>query len=527
MFQQSNDNQNIHQQSTSLMSSPEGKGKNYFSPDVFSYKQEYSPFVIKNGCSSSTKAFNFLTEKKRKISNSKIYTPSPNTAKTDRLSDRFIPINKGINLMEKFNLANRYDELDENCNNSNFDNSINENSVKYNEILKQNVLNENMNTPFKINKCLTNTSSNNIKTKIFTFKSESKPKINFYYSILNNQKNSESLLNEENNRKINPKPYKILPARNLLDDFYLNLVDWSSKNDIAVGLGSSVGLWCTNQTQESVLFSYQNTTEKYVSSVMWSQSGDHLAVGNSKGQVELYDVNAHKLINIFGGHDARVGVVAWNGNIISSGSKDCSIISRDIRCNNLNGNNTILKYVGHNQEVCGLKWSFDGTQLASGGNDNKLMVWNLHSSKPLMCNSTHSAAVKAIAWSPHQHNLLVSGGGTADRTIRFWNTSTFTQINKIDTGSQVCNLVFSKMVNELVSTHGFSLNQIILWKLPSMSKIATLTGHTYRVLYLGLSPDGQNIVTGAGDETLRFWNLFPSFKMDSISSLFPSNKDIR
>ena len=186
-----------------------------------------------------------------------------------------------------------------------------------------------------------------------------------------------------------------------------------------------------------------------------------------------------------------------------------------------------MKYVGHNQEVCGLKWSFDGTQLASGGNDNKLMVWNLHSSKPLMCNSTHSAAVKAIAWSPHQHNLLVSGGGTADRTIRFWNTSTFTQINKIDTGSQVCNLVFSKMVNELVSTHGFSLNQIILWKLPSMSKIATLTGHTYRVLYLGLSPDGQNIVTGAGDETLRFWNLFPSFKMDSISSLFPSNKDIR
>ena len=177
MFQQSNDNQNIHQQSSSLMSSPEGKGKGFQSSDMFSY----SPFVIKNGCSSSTKAFNFLTEKKRKISNSKIYTPSPNTAKTDKLSDRFIPMNKGINLMEKFNLANRYDELDENCNNSNIDNSINENSVKYNEILKQNVLNENTNTPFKINKCLTNQSKNNIKTKIFTFKSESKPKINFYY----------------------------------------------------------------------------------------------------------------------------------------------------------------------------------------------------------------------------------------------------------------------------------------------------------------------------------------------------------
>lgn len=31
-----------------------------------------------------------------------------------------------------------------------------------------------------------------------------------------------------------------------------------------------------------------------------------------------------------------------------------------------------------------------------------------------------------------------------------------------------------------------------------MSKLATLTGHTLRVLYLAVSPDGQTIVTGAG-----------------------------
>jgi len=29
------------------------------------------------------------------------------------------------------------------------------------------------------------------------------------------------------------------------------------------------------------------------------------------------------------------------------------------------------------------------------------------------------------------------------------------------------------------------------------------------VLYLAMSPDGETIVTGAGDETLRFWNAFP------------------
>ena len=31
---------------------------------------------------------------------------------------------------------------------------------------------------------------------------------------------------------------------------------------------------------------------------------------------------------------------------------------------------------GHEQEVCGLKWSPSGTQLASGGNDNLLHIWS-------------------------------------------------------------------------------------------------------------------------------------------------------
>ena len=56
--------------------------------------------------------------------------------------------------------------------------------------------------------------------------------------------------------------------------------------------------------------------------------------------------------------------------------------------------------------------------------------------------------------------------------------------------------------------------------------------HTYRVLYLAMSPDGQTIVTGAGDETLRFWNVFPGPKNKDgsrlgTSLLFPSYPDIR
>lgn len=40
---------------------------------------------------------------------------------------------------------------------------------------------------------------------------------------------------------------------------------------------------------------------------------------------------------------------------------------------------------------------------------------------------------------------------------------------------QVCNLVWSKNVNELVSTHGYSQNQIIVWRYPAMSKVQSLS----------------------------------------------------
>lgn len=92
----------------------------------------------------------------------------------------------------------------------------------------------------------------------------------------------------------------------------------------------------------------------------------------------------------------------------------------------------------------------------------------------------HDAAVKAVAWSPHQHGVLASGGGTADRHIRVWNTQLGVQVKAVDTGSQVCNLLWSELTNELVSSHGYSLYQINIWRYPSMHKAATLTGHTSR-----------------------------------------------
>lgn len=49
-------------------------------------------------------------------------------------------------------------------------------------------------------------------------------------------------------RRVSKVPFKVLDAPQLQDDFYLNLVDWSSTNVLAVGLLDAVYIWsaCTN-----------------------------------------------------------------------------------------------------------------------------------------------------------------------------------------------------------------------------------------------------------------------------------------
>jgi cell division cycle 20-like protein 1 (cofactor of APC complex) len=43
--------------------------------------------------------------------------------------------------------------------------------------------------------------------------------------------------------------FQVLDAPELQDDFYLNLVDWSSQNVLSVGLGACVYLWAAATSQ--------------------------------------------------------------------------------------------------------------------------------------------------------------------------------------------------------------------------------------------------------------------------------------
>jgi len=334
-------------------------------------------------------------------------------------------------------------------------------------------------------------------------------------------------------RKVPSVPERILDAPDILNDYYLNPLDWNaSSNCLAVALANYVYIWNAGTGDVSPLMRL-NSPEDYICSVKWvSSSGGSqaaaggsniLAVGQSDGDVTIWNVDQLKRLRTLKGHTDRASSLSWNHHILSSGSRSGEIHHSDVRV----PDHLVSSVKGHQREICGLSWSPDGKLLASGGNDNAIKIWSMNHNTPKSTFSDHGAAVEALAWCPWQNNVLASGGGTADKTIKIWNCNTQTLLQSIDTKSQVCSLVWSEPYRELASAHGYPNNNIVLWKhsrQAELTRVAELSGHGDRVLALCSSFDGTTLISAGADETLQLWKCFPQKERKKSAQKTPIKK---
>ncbi|KAJ0984427.1 hypothetical protein J5N97_002783 [Dioscorea zingiberensis] len=308
------------------------------------------------------------------------------------------------------------------------------------------------------------------------------------------------------NNCLSPKPMKhkrqlpkaadvLLDAPDILDDYYVNLLGWSNSNILAIALDKTVYLWNGSDGSTSEL----STFESAVTSINWSPDGQRLAVGLHKAEVQLWDLGSRCLFRkLQGVHNSRVGSIAWNNHILTTAEK--KIVNYDTRAEPC----AFWTSQGHRGRVCGLRWSPSSRHLASGGDDGLVHIWDLSmgSKQWLHRFNCHKGSAKALCWSPVCSNLLASSGGKSDQHILVRNTSTCEVLNVIDTGCQVSEILWSSDGRELLTSHGSPANQLILWKYPSMTKIAELPGHSSRILFMAQGSDGSTVATAGADELL-------------------------
>jgi WD40 repeat protein len=211
-----------------------------------------------------------------------------------------------------------------------------------------------------------------------------------------------------------------------------------------------------------------------------------------------------KCTNKMFNHRERVGVLDWfTSSVLTSGSKDGHIINNDLRIHD-----KINELVYHHGEVCGLKWCKNKRYLASGSDDHQLLIWDLFHSKinPLHSLNAHKAAVKAIDWCPWMNNtnLLATGGGKKDGTIRIWNIYDGANVKILSTNNQVSGVLWCNNSKYLLASHEENFSVL---KYPSLNKCGTLDGHDNRILSIAKS--NVDLVASLGaDERLRIWECF-------------------
>ncbi|GJP45971.1 hypothetical protein CLOM_g5308 [Closterium sp. NIES-68] len=345
-------------------------------------------------------------------------------------------------------------------------------------------------------------------------------------------------------RAVSQVAEKVLDAPGVVDDYYLQMIDWSNSNLIAVALGTSVFIWNAENEESVELMSVLTEDEQspYVTGVSWAPDGVHLAIAISNSEIQVWNVSIPQQVRTFKGHSAVIGAMDWYKTILSTGDHAGTIVNHDVRARE----HIIARFKAHRDGVCGLKWAVTGRQLASGGDDNLVHIWDaasMSSSQASKANShdgadrrrssvgsaassatgvpvpllhrfaEHRGAVKALAWCPFQSHLLATGGGSTDCTIRFWNTRTGACVNSVDAESQVTGLHWSKKEREIVSAHGYegaNKNQLVVSKYPSLVPLARLKGHSGRVLSTAQAPDGDTVASISADESLRIWRPFNS-----------------
>ncbi|KAH9169524.1 WD40-repeat-containing domain protein [Lactarius sanguifluus] len=290
----------------------------------------------------------------------------------------------------------------------------------------------------------------------------------------------------------------------MVDDFYLNLLSWSVLNVVAVALSENTYIWKADTG--SVVLVGEAPEGSYVSSVDFSNDGAFLGIGVGTGDVELWDVETGQKLR-------SMSALSWHAHILSSACGDGSIWHHDVRI----ARHKVMELVGHSGEVCGLKWRADGELLASGGNDNVVNIWDgrvgdVNEGSRGVARWTkrnHTAAVKALAWCPWQPSLLASGGGTNDATVHVWNSTTGGRLHSLKMPAQVTSVQWSPHKKEFLTTHGYPSNAIMVHAYPSLDRVAEIRdAHDSRVLFSCVSPAGDMVCTGAGDENLKFWRIW-------------------
>jgi WD40 repeat protein len=157
-----------------------------------------------------------------------------------------------------------------------------------------------------------------------------------------------------------------------------------------------------------------------VLAIDFSPDGKLMATGGGEpsrsGEVKIWDVAEGKLIRSLDAlHSDTVFGLRFSpdGTKLASASAD-----KFLKVTKVEDGKELKSFEGHTNHVLAVDWSGDGKQIVTGGADNVLKVWDFDTGEQLRTLQAAGKQVTAVRWVPGKP--LVAGA-SGDSTVRYWN----------------------------------------------------------------------------------------------------------
>lgn len=161
----------------------------------------------------------------------------------------------------------------------------------------------------------------------------------------------------------------------------------------------------------------------------------------------------------------------------------------------------------HEDGVSAVAFSRDGTQVASGGLDQTVRIWDRVTGKEIH-RLHHPEMLRAVAFAP---GGAILASATLSNTVHLWDAATGNQLGKLENQDElpkdaIYTLAFSPDGKTLAS--GSKLGTVHLWNVAEQREILKIELKWYAAIYaLAFSPDGKMLATASRNHGVQLWDV--------------------
>lgn len=280
--------------------------------------------------------------------------------------------------------------------------------------------------------------------------------------------------------------------------------DSDDANDAPIASASSSDLYIPTTRWGISERHYFNLPNTKVVSTTFHAASNLLIVGFSTGIFGLWEMPAFTNIHTLSISQEKISSLAINASgewLAFGASKLGQLLVWEWQSESY-----VLKQQGHFFDMNTLSFSADGQNVATGGDDGKVKIWNVTSGFCFVTFSEHTSSVSAVEFAKQGQVLFTAsldGTVRAYDLVRYRNFRTFTSPTPVQFSSLAVD-----PSGEVVAAGSTDTFEVYMWSVQTGKLLDILTGHEGPVNALAFSPTGNQLASGSWDRSVRVWNVF-------------------